>query len=350
MNETTTRRLSVLGWEITNSCNLHCPHCYNPVHRQDTTELSTAECQRVLDAAAQLGTELIGWTGGEPLLRPDLEDLIDYAATTHGIQSGITTNGVLLDRERAKRLAKANLRLVQISLDGTTSERSRQIRRTTDDEFRSIIEAVSICREQGFETHLAMLLGLENLDDAYAMVRLARELGVDGLRFCGFTPEGRARSRSIERRFQFGDKLPLLHAFIEEASADDAIQVVFDPGFGPVPPDYCFHECVAGIETCYIKANGDVYPCTAMLYDQFKVGNLRDRPLGGLWEDQAMTLMSRFDHSQVEGICSVCDNSDYCRGACRNLTYAHTGSFQASFPNCLYQITNSTPAQSDSIK
>lgn len=339
MTETATRKLTVLGWEITNACNLHCPHCYNPVNRQSASELSTQECRQVLADAAALGVELIGWTGGEPLLRTDLDDLIQCAFEDHGIRSGITTNGVLLDRERARRLVDANLRLVQISLDGTTAQRSWQIRRTTDEEFRRILEAVSICQELGLETHLAMLLGLENLDDARAMLTLARTMGVAGLRFCGFTPEGRARNRTIENRFRFGDKLPLLHAFIEEAASDEQLQVVFDPGFGPVPPDYCFHECVAGVETCYLKANGDVYPCTAMLYDQFRVGNLRHRSLRELWDDPAMTVMTRFDRDQVEGPCSVCDNSEYCHGACRALSFAHTGSFTDSFPVCLYQVS-----------
>ena len=343
MTEPAKRHPAVLGWEITNSCNLHCPHCYNPEIKRDATELSTSECRAVLDAAAELEVGMIGWTGGEPLLRGDLEELIAYALDRHGIRSGVTTNGVPLDRARAKSLKAAGTSLVQISLDGTTANRSWQVRRTTNEEYRRIVDAIGFCREVEMETHLAMLLGLENLDDAYQMLKLARGAGVAGLRFCGFTPEGRGKSTAIERRYQFGDKLPELLKFMEFANIDQSIQIVFDPGFGPVPPDYCFHECVAGIETCYIKANGDVYPCTAMLYDQFKVGNLRTRSLVELWADPAMTIMSQFDCDQIEGLCAACDNSDYCRGACRSLTYAHTGSYNESFPNCLYQVKCETP-------
>jgi radical SAM protein with 4Fe4S-binding SPASM domain len=337
MTEAITRKPKILGWEITNSCNLKCPHCYNPPSRHKEAELTTSECIQVIDSAAKLGTERIGWTGGEPLLREDLEDLITYAGDNHGITSGITTNGVLLNKERAIRLNDAGVQSMQISLDGTTAERSWRIRRTTDEEFESVIEAVRISLELGIKTYLAMLLGAENLDDGREMLKLARHEGVDGIRFCGFTPEGRGQSGAIQRRFHFGDRLHELHEFIEETSADDSLLTIFDPGFGPVPPDYWFHECIAGIETCYIKANGDVFPCTAMLYDQFKIGNLTTHSLADLWNDPAMTAMACFPRSEIDGDCAICDNFKQCHGACRCLTYAHTGSFHESFPVCLYQ-------------
>ncbi|MEZ5357739.1 MAG: radical SAM protein [Candidatus Zixiibacteriota bacterium] len=331
------RELSLLGWEITNACNLHCPHCYNPLVQKPQEELTTPKCLEVIDSAADLGTSMIGWTGGEPLLRNDLEILISYAFEKHGIRSSITTNGVLLDKERGKKLLDAGMRNIQISLDGTTAERSWNIRRTTDDEFASIINAVHVCRNLGISVHLAMLLGAENLDDGYEMLKLAEELGVFGIRFCGFTPEGRARNSRIQERFQFGNRLAELHEFITEASQLESIQCVFDPGFGPVPPDYWFHECIAGIQTCYIKANGDVFPCTAMLYDQFIVGNVKEKSLEELWESPAMTGMSCVPYDEIEGPCASCDNTENCKGACRSLTYAHTGSFTESFPNCLYR-------------
>jgi len=332
----------MLGWEITNSCNLHCPHCYNPEARQTEAELTSLECRRVLDAAAELGVKMIGWTGGEPLLRADLAELIEYAMTEHQINSGITTNGVLLDHERAVEFKKVGVAMIQISLDGTSPARSRRIRGTSDEEFLKVINAIRVCKELEIETHIAMLLGAENLDDGLEMVKLAKREGVAGIRFCGFTPEGRSKSDAIRRRFQFGEDLSRLHDFIEQVSSDDSLQTVFDPGFGPVPPDYWFHECVAGVATCYIKANGDVYPCTAMLYDRFVVGNVKRRSLVELWHDPAMTVMQSFPHDQIEGVCSVCDNADNCHGACRCLSYAHTGSLNESFPVCLYQMASAT--------
>ncbi len=338
MKSSSDRRLTILGWEITNDCNLHCPHCYNPLVKNTHTELTLDQCIKIIDSAANLGTTMIGWTGGEPLLRLDLEELISYALKNHQIKSSITSNGVLLDRHRGQSLKNAGLDNIQISLDGTTAERSRLIRRTTDDEFKNIIEAIDVCTDLDIAVYLAMLLGAENLDDGYEMLTIARDKNVVGIRFCGFTPEGRARNSKIQQRFQFGDRLPELHDFIMKASQDDTIQAIFDPGFGPVPPDYWFHECIAGLETCYIKANGDVYPCTAMLYDQFIVGNVKEHSLEQLWYDPSMTAMSSYPTDEIEGICGNCDNSDSCSGACRCLTYAHTGSFDESFPVCLYQV------------
>jgi radical SAM protein with 4Fe4S-binding SPASM domain len=341
MIEDISRYPITLGLEITNRCNLHCPHCYNPESRNDD-ELTTMEYVALIDAAAELGTQMIGWTGGEPLLREDLEELVCHALKAHDIKSGITTNGVLLDEDRATKLKLAGTHAVQISLDGTTPGRSWQIRRTTEDEFEKIINALRACREVGLKTNIAMLLGRENLDDGREMLKLAKREKVAGVRFCGFTPAGRGENKTIRSRFSFEHDLRSLHDFITEAVGKNSVPVMFDPGFGPVPPDYCFHECIAGMETCYIKASGDVYPCTAMLFDRFKVGNVRQRSLADIWADPGMTEMARYDRSRINGLCSACDNTDNCHGACRSLTYAHTGDFDDSFPLCLYQLDTRT--------
>ena len=99
------------------------------------------------------------------MLRHDLERLIAYGLTRHQMNSGITTNGVLLDQKRAQSLKSAGIGFVQISIDGTTPRRSWQIRRTTDEEFEKVIGAIRVCRELEIETNLAMILGRENLDD-----------------------------------------------------------------------------------------------------------------------------------------------------------------------------------------
>jgi MoaA/NifB/PqqE/SkfB family radical SAM enzyme len=117
----------LVGWGITNRCNLSCPHCYSSASRARQDELTTEECLNLLDSLARMGTKRIGWTGGEPLLRVDLEDLIDRCARL-GIESGITTNGVPLTPRRAESLRAAGLGIVQISLDGSTSERNGKIR------------------------------------------------------------------------------------------------------------------------------------------------------------------------------------------------------------------------------
>jgi radical SAM protein with 4Fe4S-binding SPASM domain len=325
MNRQKKKGPPVIGWEITRQCNLTCPHCFSAAAKRPHDEMGTQECLSVVDSMAQIGVDLIGWTGGEPLLRDDLEEIITYAGQK-GIKSSVTTNAVLLDEKRIVGLKDAGNRAIQISLDGSTPAINGRMRGTTDKEYHKIIEAIRICKKHHVRLTLATLLGEENLDDAAEMVNLAKCEGVETIRFCGFTPVGRGKRADVRDRLSFNKRMIDLFHFVEDAQLDASIMVTFDHSFGPIPPIYQFHECMAGREIFYLKGNGDLYPCTSLLQKQFCVGNIRLRPLEELWNDPA-----------------DCDNFINCHGACRGATFAHTGDINASFPVCLYQAAVGLP-------
>lgn len=340
MTEPTDRTAILAGWEITHQCNLTCPHCFSAASKRPHNELTTAEGHDLIAAMARIGVRTIGWTGGEPLLRPDLEELTACAVAA-GIGCRITTNGILLDRQRAASLKACGIQGIQVSLDGSTPERNHRIRRATHEDFHKIIVGIRACREMGIPITLAMLIGRENLDDAYDMVKLVKRESIAELRFCGYTPAGRGKWESVRERLSFTTRLAELAEFIEIVATDGTLRYYFDPGFGPIPPTYEFHTCVAGVETFYLKSNGDVFPCTSLLDKRFLIGNVRTRPLEEIWNDPAMPAMSRAQEGPFEGPCGSCDNIDRCRGACRGAVFAHTGNLRGSFPVCMYQLVRS---------
>ncbi len=330
------RRPHIVGWEITSYCNLKCPHCYSAASRRPRGELTTEECRRVIDSMAEIGVAMIGWTGGEPLLREDLEELTEYAGSK-GIRSNITTNAVLLDRRRATRLAEVGMRAVQISLDGPTPELNRRMRGTSDDEFHRVIDAIRLCKSLNLRVHLATLLGRETLQSADDMIELGKREGVDAIRFCGFAPIGRGKRKDVKKRLEFTQDLHDLLRFIQKAQNDSSIVMTFDVSFGPVPPEYEFHKCIAGVETFYLKGNGDVYPCTALLDREFRVGNLCERPLHEIWNAPEMAAVSGFPTEEIRGSCRDCDNFSNCHGGCRGAALTQTGDIHGSTPLCLYR-------------
>jgi radical SAM protein with 4Fe4S-binding SPASM domain len=331
----------IVGWEITNQCNLSCPHCYSAAARRSHDEMTASESRNVIDIMAEIGVHMIGWTGGEPLLRNDLEELIEYA-WSRGIKSNLTTNGILLDQERTERLMQSGVRAIQISLDGSTPEINRRMRGTTDDEFHKIIEAIRAGKRAGTRVVLATLIGHENIEDTKAMIQLARREGADGIRFCGFSPVGRGKHKKVKNRLDLSGNMRNLLSLAEEAQSDSTIVTSFDVSFGPVPPEFGFHKCIAGMETFYLKANGDLYPCTALTDKRFCVGNIRERSLGEIWKMPEMWAISIFPREEIHGACRSCDNFSQCRGACRGATFAHTGDLNASFPLCLYKTASET--------
>ena len=326
-----------IGWGITEKCNLTCPHCYSAATKTAPSELSTDECRKIVEQLARADVEYIGWTGGEPLLRKDLEELITCAGKA-GIKSSITTNGVLLTQKRADAIREAGVEAIQISLDGSTVERNKAMRLATAKQFESVIKSIGFCHDNSISVHMAMLLGQENLDDARNFVQLAESLGVSSVRFCAYVPWGGGKSPNVQKRLGFTERLCDLKHIVEDLQDNDSTTVMFDPGFGPLPSDYFFHKCISGVQTFYVGSTGDVYPCTALLDDQFKVGNLRKRTIQQLLDDPKMTRISDYDRSQIDGHCSDCRHHSVCRGACRGITYAHTGDLDASFPTCLSRV------------
>lgn len=323
------------GWEATRRCNLTCPHCYTAATRKQLNELTTDESLRIVDQLADLGITTIGWTGGEPLLRDDLEEIASHASWRGITRQGITTNGILLTEARARSLQTAGVNYIQISVDGSTAERNQAIRRATLEDFDTILEAVRICKRIDLHIDLAMVLGRATLDDAVPYLELAFREGIGRVRFCGFVPTGRGKRKDVISRLLFDEDLGALRAFVDDAVCLESPIAMFDPAFGPTPPSWEFHECIAGKTMIYINCIGDVYPCTSLLDDRFKVGNLRERTLADLMADPKMTEMSNFPKDQIHGHCRECDSFDVCRGACRGITYAHTRDLYASFPLCL---------------
>lgn len=286
----------------------------------------------------ELGVETIGWTGGEPLIRKDLEELITYAHSL-GIDSGITTNGILLTRKRVDSIAKAGVNSFQISLDGSTAERNRDIRGARLKDFQLIIDGIKMSVEAGLPVHMAMLIGLATLDDVIPYIDLARELGVTSVRFCGFVPHGSATDDEVRKRLDYSDQPEKLAELIDRLLDVESPRLIFDPAHGPLPPSYEFHKCIAGVGTFYISDNGNVYPCTGLLGEQFLIDNLRNRPLPEIVRDPKMSEMAGYNRDGIHGHCRECPYFRVCRGACRGAVYAHTGDLNASFPVCLFRAS-----------
>ncbi len=328
-----------MGIGITERCNLSCPHCYSSAKKTARGELTTDECKAIIDVLAEVRAGYIGWTGGEPLLRKDLEELMMYAAGL-GIESGITTNGIPLTRRRVESIKKAGVKNLQISLDGSTAEKNRRIRGARLKDFDLIINGLKHSVEVGINVNLAMVVGADTLDDVRDYIAMAVDLGVKMVRFCGFVPHGYAKADEIQARLGFGERLSELAELVESLLDTEKPLLRFDPAFGPLPPGYSFHKCIAGVGTFYISAQGNVYPCTGLYGDRFIVGNVRKRPLKEILDDPAMRQISSYDLSRMHGPCKSCQYFRVCHGACRGAVLAHTGDLDASFPTCLFRASS----------
>lgn len=332
--------LKVVALEFTRLCNMRCPHCYTDAGRAISDELSTGEWFSLLDQIAEYEPKILGWSGGEPLLRADFLEVFSYAYKKHGLRATLVSNGLTLTPENIEVLKGNGLINIQISLDGSTHEINSRIRGGTKAMFDRIIQSLKCCREAGVETLLGVMPHPVNIDDLENIAKLADDYGVSYIRFCAFVSYGRGQSPEIKGKYMLSHRQ--YRAFLSTAAAIERPNVILDAVHGPMPPDYNFacrtrDGCPAGTDMIYICANGEVYPCTALWAPEFKAGSIRERTLKEIYNDEQMRTVGRFSKDNIKGQCRACDNFSNCGGACRGTVYSMTGDLSASLPYCFYR-------------
>jgi MoaA/NifB/PqqE/SkfB family radical SAM enzyme len=175
-------------WGVTHACNLRCSTCYDVVNDQRTS-LKTAKALAVIDRLAEIGVYFIAFSGGEPLVRKDIFQLMAHCRK-HQLDIGLRANGVLITTGVARQLAKLKLAVAGISLDGATAPTHDQIRGKGT--FLKTIAGIKELLAADIRVNIEAVLSHRNASDSLQFVQLAEELGVQEINFSAIAPQGRA--------------------------------------------------------------------------------------------------------------------------------------------------------------
>ncbi|MBY8862401.1 mycofactocin radical SAM maturase [Nocardia sp. CA2R105] len=301
-----------LTWELTYACNLACTHCLSSSGRRDPRELSTAEGRAVIDELRRMQVFYVNIGGGEPTVRPDFWELLDYSVD-QGVGVKFSTNGVRITQERARRLATTGYVDVQISIDGATAEVNDAVRGPGS--FATACRAMENLAAAGFENFkISVVMTRHNVGQLDEFKAIADRFGAQ-LRITRLRPSGRG-----------ADVWPQLHPTAEQQLR--LYDWLVDHGEGVLTGDSFFHLnalgstplpglnlCGAGRVVCLIDPVGDVYACPFAIHDQFLAGNVRD-PGGfeNVW--RTSELFTRLREPQGGGACVSCSAFDACQGGC----------------------------------
>jgi mycofactocin biosynthetic radical S-adenosylmethionine protein MftC len=299
-----------LTWELTYACNLQCVHCLSASGRRDPRELSTRECMRVVDELERMQVFYANVGGGEPTLRPDFWDVLDYSVAHHvGIK--FSTNGVRLDKRAARRLAGSDYVDVQISLDGATAEVNDAVRGAGS--FAMARRAMDNLAEAGFgEFKISLVVTRHNVSQLDTFKQMADAYGAR-LRVTRLRPSGRAVD-SWDELHPTAAQQRLLHEWLS-ARPDVLTGDSFFHLSGLGAPLPGLNLCGAGRVVCLIDPVGDVYACPFVLHSEFRAGNVRDP--GGfarVWRESELLL--RLREPAAAGTCASCGLFDACQGGC----------------------------------
>jgi mycofactocin radical SAM maturase len=300
-----------LTWELTYACNLACVHCLSSSGRRDPRELSTDECKGVIDELERMQVFYVNIGGGEPTVRRDFWELVQYA-TAHHVGVKFSTNGSRITRERARWLAGSDYVDVQISLDGATAEVNDRVR--GGGSFDTAIAALEHLHEAGFALpKLSVVITRQNVSQLDAFEALADRYGAQ-LRITRLRPSGRAVDVWDELHPTAEQQRELYHwlrSCGERVLTGDSFFHLAPLG-GALPG---LNLCGAGRVVCLIDPVGDVYACPFAIHDAFLAGNVRDRGgFAGVWRDSALFAALRAPGGG--GACSSCDYYNSCRGGC----------------------------------
>jgi len=324
----------LVGIEITKKCNFKCPHCFTDSKIGRKREMSLKTMTELLRDLKACGVTNVALTGGEPFLRKDLPEIFRFAKEI-GMKMYLVTNGSLCSRDNLKELALNNLFGVQVSLDGPDPETNSEIRACPSKSFDSAVETMRICHELGIYVSIGIFLHKNTIDRFDEFVKLAQSIPVSGIRYASFLPIGRGDQAGIIKAVQ--PSLKQLKIFFAKVitynGSNPKIRVAPDCATGPYYPAMKY-DCGAGKEVIYIDSKGDVYPCTTLLFDVCKIGNIYDRPLKGLIADASDYCKTIPDKKSKTGMCSKCNNLN-CFGGCPAVIYAYHHRFDQSLPFCV---------------
>ncbi len=303
-----------LTWELTYACNLECAHCLSSSGRRDPRELTTEQCEAVIDELQRMQVFYVNIGGGEPTIRPDFWHLLQYAVG-HQVGVKFSTNGVRITPERAAFLASpacGGYVDVQVSLDGATAEVNDHVRGPGS--YEMALTALRNLQDAGFtDAKISVVCTRQNIGQLDELKALADRFGAT-LRLTRLRPSGRGAD-------VWDDLHPLPH---QQRELYDWLMA---HGDGVLTGDSFFHLaafgapldglnlCGAGRVVCLIDPVGDVYACPFAIHDDFLAGNLlTDGGFRQVW--QTSELFAELRSPQTGGACASCSFYDTCRGGC----------------------------------
>jgi len=319
-----------LTWEWTYACDLQCVHCLSSSGRRDPNELSTDEMKAIVDQLAEMQVFYVNIGGGEPMLRPDFFEVVEYCVAK-GVGVKFSTNGGRITAENAKRLASMDYVDIQISLDGIDPETNDAIR--GDGSYSRVRAAMDHLRAADFGPFkLSVVMTRENIAQVDAYDALAKEYGAE-LRLTRFRPSGRGIDTWHELHPTSAQQVELYEWLLGHPDVLTGDSFFHLSALGEALPG--LNLCGAGRVVCLIDPVGDVYACPFVLHDHFKAGSVRDA--GGfahVW--QSSDLFTELREPQSPGACGSCGSYDACGGGCMAAKFFTGLPMDAPDPECVF--------------
>ncbi len=337
--------LRMLFWESTARCNLSCSHCRRLDLTKAQDELTTAQAKSLIDSASKMGPPVFVFSGGEPLMRDDWEELADYAKS-QAVPTALATNGTLIDHAMAGRIAAAGFSRVAVSIDSPDPEIHDRLRGHVG-AFEAAMAGLDALASTGVATQLNVTVVKRNVDHLNELYELAHKIRAVAMHLFLLVPVGCGLELAETQQISPAKYEEVLNwicdrreAFNKASVTTPTVEVraTCGPHYyrvaaqrGMAPERRAGRGCLAGLSVIFVSHRGEVFPCG---YLPVKCGSICDEPLEDIWLNSEVLLNLR-DFDKLTGKCGRCDFKNIC-GGCRARALGQTGDYLAEEPFCTY--------------
>ena len=299
-----------LDLHVTNRCNLLCAHCIYDANHKKMDDVTIDTVKRILPSMKRMQVKEVHLTGGEPLVNPDLYDMISILKDNEFVIR-LQSNGILMTDDTVARLKKLAIDSVLISIDGL--EEAHNFLRNNSNSYQYAQDAIKRCLNAGIFTRVNTVLHKKNINDIANLMERMQEIGVNEHSFFYLSPGG--RGTAIKH---------LMLSLKEWKEAEDTIKrcakrlgcserVKYQNLL--VDTDQCENRCrIEAKDNCLLLANGDVYPCVFFVNSEYCLGNIYQSKLDEIWNNNQ--LWEQY-HPTIQ---KSCDNKN-CGGGCIGMAY-----------------------------
>lgn len=327
-----------VDWEITSRCNMNCIHC-NVKGYDKPEELTTEQMMSIIDMLYEAKVFEVSVGGGEPLLRPDVYDLLEYLAYKD-LFPGLLSNGLLLDDIAIEKLERIGLKKIQVSIDGASAETYESIRGIRGS-FKKVVERIKTIAQSSIPLQVNTVAMKYNINEIPNILDLSLKIGATDFRVVTLIPITKElkslqisdeqlahlvyflKKKREELKGEISIVLPTLKSLFEKETTTLLSEIGDENSL----------MCEAGTVLATITSCGDLIPCTYFRSPEFIGGNLTKSSLREIWITSHAFEKFR-NLGKLPSECTSCKMKCLCRGGCRAMAFYQSGSLKALDPRC----------------
>ncbi|MCR3760776.1 putative heme d1 biosynthesis radical SAM protein NirJ2 [Clostridium felsineum] len=326
----------IVSWNTTNSCNMNCKHCYRDSGEKLEGELTTKEGKKLIDEIVKANFKMMIFSGGEPLIRKDIYELINYGVKS-GLRCVLGSNGTLITSNAAEKLKKAGISTVAVSLDSIKAKKHDDFRGLKG-AWESTIIGIENLKKVGIKFQINTTVMNWNKNEITNITDFAIGIGASSHHVFFMVPTGRGENIESEILNKVDYENSIKEVMLKGQEGRIEIKPTCAPQFVRIAEENEVQTrfkkgCLAGISYCIVSPIGNVQPCA---YLNISVGNVREKAFYEIWEESL--VLKKLRHKEYEGKCNVCEYKNNCGGCRARAAFYNNQNIMASDDFCLHYI------------